>query len=50
VVAYFVGRGIDADRLTVEARGADDPLAPGDDDASLQANRSVEFIILGLID
>ncbi len=50
VVQYWVSRGIDADRLTVDARGATDPLADGADAASNQANRSVEFIVLGLID
>lgn len=50
VVQYMVSRGIDSDRLTIDARGSSDPLADGDDAASNQANRSVEFVILGLID
>ena len=50
VVAYLVGRGSDPARLTIDARGADDPLAPGDTPDALQANRSVEFVIRGLID
>lgn len=50
VVQYLVSRGIDSDRLTIDARGSSDPLALGDDAAANQANRSVEFVILGLID
>lgn len=50
VVDYLASAGIDPSRLTIDARGADDPLAPGDDLAANAANRSVEFIILGLID
>lgn len=51
VVDYLVVNGeIDPNRLTVDPRGADDPLAEGDDLAANAANRSVEFIILGLID
>lgn len=50
VVDYLAAAGIDPSRLTVDARGADDPLAEGDDLAANAANRSVEFVILGLLD
>jgi OOP family OmpA-OmpF porin len=50
VVSYLTSRGIDGARLSVDARGAGDPLAPGDTEGDLQANRSVEFVILGLLD
>ncbi len=49
VVQYLVSSGADGERLTIDARGASDPLAEGDDLAANAANRSVEFIILGLI-
>lgn len=50
VVDYLAAADIDPSRLTVDPRGADDPLAEGDDLAANAANRSVEFVILGLLD
>jgi OmpA-OmpF porin, OOP family len=50
VVAYIVSRGVDRSRLTIDARGAADPLADGETADAMQANRSVEFVILGLLE
>ena len=50
VVAYIVSRGIDRSRLTIDARGAGDPLDTAETPDALQANRSVEFVILGLLE
>ena len=50
VVTYIVSRGVDRSRLTIDARGAGDPLADGETADAMQANRSVEFVILGLLE
>ena len=50
VVAYIDSRGVDRSRLTIDARGAGDPLADGETADAMQANRSVEFVILGLLE
>ncbi len=47
VAAYWIERGIDASRITVDARGESDLLVPTD--GAEQANRRAEFIITGLL-
>ena len=42
---YLVRKGVAADRLTAKGYGPDRPLVEETDDASLQKNRRVEFII-----
>lgn len=45
VVAYLVDNGIDADRLTAEGFGADDPVADNSTDEGRARNRRIEFRI-----
>jgi outer membrane protein OmpA-like peptidoglycan-associated protein len=46
VVAYMVGHGVDASRLTSNGYGPDVPVAKNDTEAGRAANRRVEFKIL----
>ncbi len=46
---YWVGRGIDAGRLTIDARGESDPIATNETPEGRQLNRRGEFIISGLL-
>ena len=49
VAKYLVERlSIDPSRVTIEGHGADEPLAPGHDRASLALNRRVDIAIEGL--
>jgi uncharacterized repeat protein (TIGR01451 family) len=49
-VARYLAKGLDIDegRITIEGRGADEPLTAGRDAASLALNRRVEIAIEGL--
>ena len=47
VRAYLIERGIDADRLTAQGLGPDQPIADNDTDEGRALNRRVEFHILG---
>jgi OOP family OmpA-OmpF porin len=49
VVAYLVGKGIDASRLASRAVGESDLLSIDDDDAALALNRRTEFVFYGLL-
>lgn len=46
VVAYLVGKGISADRLTAVGYGEEQPIATNDTDEGRQLNRRTEFKIL----
>lgn len=46
VVDYLDGRGVSGGRLAVAGFGANRPLLPGDDPASLARNRRVEFVLI----
>lgn len=46
VVAYLVGKGISADRLTAKGYGETVPIATNDTDLGRQVNRRTEFKIL----
>ena len=46
VVAWLVGHGIDASRLSAEGFGSRRPIAPNDTDAGRAANRRVAFTIV----
>lgn len=47
VVDYWVGRGVDTDRVMIDARGEQD-ASEDDDETTAALNRSVEFRISGL--
>ena len=45
----IVGRGVDAARITVDGRGELEPIASNDTPEGRQANRRVEFSVIGLL-
>jgi outer membrane protein OmpA-like peptidoglycan-associated protein len=46
VRAYLIDKGVNKKRMVAKGFGPERPLAQGDDDASLEQNRRVEFNIL----
>lgn len=46
VVNYFISRGIDADRLTSEGRGPENPIADNSTKEGRQRNRRIEFQVV----
>lgn len=48
VVAYLVGRGLEASRLTSAGYGPTKPIAGNDTDAGMAQNRRTEFKVKGL--
>jgi outer membrane protein OmpA-like peptidoglycan-associated protein len=46
VKAYFVGKGIDADRIQTRGVGPDEPIADNKTAVGKQKNRRIEFKIL----
>jgi outer membrane protein OmpA-like peptidoglycan-associated protein len=49
VVDYFVAHGVDADRLSSKAVGADEPLTQGTSGAAYALNRRTEFVFYGML-
>jgi outer membrane protein OmpA-like peptidoglycan-associated protein len=45
VSEYLQNKGIEAERLTTEGKGANSPLASNDSEDGRQLNRRIEFVI-----
>jgi outer membrane protein OmpA-like peptidoglycan-associated protein len=47
VVAYLVGQGVDAARLTAVGIGESQPTSTGENEADFMLNRRAEFVVFG---